>query len=74
MRWRDEDGIWSTPGNLLTLAHEAGLTDDVTALVLEETLASLDAINDSVRRDAAARLQHRRQAGLRHPLHARLPA
>ncbi len=45
MRWRDDEGAWSTPGNLLTLAHAAGLTADVTALVLEETLASLDAIN-----------------------------
>ena len=45
MRWRDEDGVWSTPGNFLDLAHEVGLTNDITALVLEETLASLDAIN-----------------------------
>jgi EAL domain-containing protein (putative c-di-GMP-specific phosphodiesterase class I) len=45
MRWRDDEGVWSTPGNLLTLAHEAGLTADVTAQVLEETLFSLDAIN-----------------------------
>ncbi len=45
MRWRDDEGVWSTPGNLLTLAHETGLTSEITALVLEETLASLDAIN-----------------------------
>jgi predicted signal transduction protein with EAL and GGDEF domain len=45
MRWRGEDGGWSTPGQLLSLAHEVGLTGEVTMLVLEETLASLDAIN-----------------------------
>ena len=47
MRWRDEDGLWSAPGNLLHLAHEIGLTNEVTELVLEETIASIDAINQA---------------------------
>ncbi len=47
MRWLDEDGGWSTPGNLISLADEAGLITEITALVFEETLASLDALNDA---------------------------
>ena len=47
MRWRDEDGLWSTPGNFLNLAHETGLTNEITELVFEETLASLDAVNEA---------------------------
>jgi EAL domain-containing protein (putative c-di-GMP-specific phosphodiesterase class I) len=47
MRWRDEHGGWSPPGALLDLAHEIGLTDDITRLVFEETISSLDAIEDS---------------------------
>jgi diguanylate cyclase (GGDEF)-like protein len=47
MRWLDEDGGWSTPGNLISLADEAGLIAEITSLVFEETLASLDALNDA---------------------------
>jgi diguanylate cyclase (GGDEF)-like protein len=45
MRWRDEDGTWSRPGNFIALADEAGLSSEVTALVFEEAVASLDALN-----------------------------
>jgi diguanylate cyclase (GGDEF)-like protein len=47
MRWRREDGVWSTPGSFLELAHEVGLTNDITGLVFAETIASLDAINQA---------------------------
>jgi len=47
MRWLDEDGGWSTPGNLISLADEAGLIAEITSLVFEEALASLDALNDA---------------------------
>ncbi len=47
MRWRREDDVWSTPGSLLDLAHEVGLTNDITGLVFAETIASLDAINQA---------------------------
>ena len=47
MRWRDEDGAWSPPGNLLNLAHEIGLTNEITDIVFEETIASLDAVNEA---------------------------
>jgi diguanylate cyclase (GGDEF)-like protein len=51
MRWRDEDGRWSAPGNFLDLAHEAGLTNEITELVFEETLASFDALNAAFGRE-----------------------
>ncbi|HXT06353.1 MAG TPA: EAL domain-containing protein, partial [Roseiarcus sp.] len=51
MRWLDEDGVWSSPGNLISLADEAGLITEITALVFEEALASLDAINDAFGRN-----------------------
>jgi diguanylate cyclase (GGDEF)-like protein len=47
MRWRDDDGEWSPPGNFLNLAHEIGLTNEITDLVFEETLRSLDAVNEA---------------------------
>lgn len=47
MRWRDEDGVWSPPGNFLNLAHEIGLTNEITDIVFEETIASLDAVNEA---------------------------
>jgi diguanylate cyclase (GGDEF)-like protein len=51
MRWLGEDGTWSTPGNFLDIAHEVGLTNEITALVFEETMASLDAINEAFGRE-----------------------
>jgi diguanylate cyclase (GGDEF)-like protein len=44
MRWRDEEGEWRSPGEFLDLAHKVGLTNDITRLVFDETIASLDAI------------------------------
>lgn len=47
MRWRDEDGEWKTPSAFLDLAHRTGLVNDLTRLVFEETIASLDAIGET---------------------------
>ena len=49
MRWRDEEGDWRSPGEFLDLAHKVGLTNDITRLVFEETIASLDAIGEAFR-------------------------
>jgi diguanylate cyclase (GGDEF)-like protein len=49
MRWRDEEGDWHSPGEFLDLAHKVGLTNDITRLVFEETIASLDAIGAAFR-------------------------
>jgi diguanylate cyclase (GGDEF)-like protein len=51
MRWRDEDGEWRSPGDFLDLAHSVGLTNDITKLVLEETLDSFDAIGETFHPD-----------------------
>ncbi len=53
MRWRDDDGVWSTPGAFLDLAHQIGLINDITRQVFEETITSIDAINEAFGRNAA---------------------
>ena len=47
MRWRDESGKWSAPGDFLDLAHKVGLTNDITRQVFEETIESLDKIDEA---------------------------
>ncbi len=47
MRWRDEEGAWQAPGEFMDLAHKVGLTNDITRLVFEETMASIDAIGEA---------------------------
>jgi diguanylate cyclase (GGDEF)-like protein len=44
MRWRDENGAARTPGDSIAFAVNAGLLNEMTRLVFEETIASLDAI------------------------------
>ena len=72
MRWRDEDGEWRSPGDFLDLAHSVGLTNDITRLVFEETLDSLDAISRDLSSGLEPRLQHLGAPGGRCALHARL--
>jgi diguanylate cyclase (GGDEF)-like protein len=45
LRWIDEDGVIQAPGGFIALALELGLMDDLTFLVLQKTLASIDTIN-----------------------------
>ena len=45
MRWRDENGVARAPGDLIAFALNAGLMNEMTHLLFEETLASLDAID-----------------------------
>lgn len=47
MRWRDEDGAIQPPGEFLQLAIELGLMDDLTHLILAETIRSIDRINEA---------------------------
>jgi diguanylate cyclase (GGDEF)-like protein len=47
LRWRDEDGFIHPPGDFVNLAVELGLMDEVTHLVLAETVGSIDRINDA---------------------------
>jgi diguanylate cyclase (GGDEF)-like protein len=64
MRWRDEDGIIQPPGNFLSLAIELGLIDELTYMVLNQTIDSIDKINDAFGRDSSISLNvAARQAG-----------
>ena len=45
MRWRDENGEARSPGDLVAFAVNLGLMNEMTQLLFEETLASLDAID-----------------------------
>ena len=45
MRWRDENGAARVPGDSIAFALNAGLMNEMTHLVFEETLVSLDAID-----------------------------
>jgi diguanylate cyclase (GGDEF)-like protein len=45
MRWRDENGETRSPGDSIVFAVNSGLMNEMTLLLFEETLASLDAID-----------------------------
>ena len=45
LRWIDEDGLIQPPGEFIALALELGLMDDLTYLVLDKTVQSIDTIN-----------------------------
>jgi EAL domain-containing protein (putative c-di-GMP-specific phosphodiesterase class I) len=47
LRWRDEDGFIHPPGEFVNLAVELGLMDEITHLVLAETVESMDRINEA---------------------------
>jgi len=45
MRWRDENGAARTPGDSIAFALNAGLMNEITHLIFDETVASLDALD-----------------------------
>lgn len=47
LRWMDEDGVIQPPGDFIALAIELGLMDDLTYIVLEKTIQSIDRINEA---------------------------
>lgn len=47
LRWMDEDGVIQPPGDFIALAIELGLMDDLTYIVLERTIQSVDRINEA---------------------------
>jgi predicted signal transduction protein with EAL and GGDEF domain len=51
LRWRDEDGFIHPPGDFVNLAVELGLMDQITHLVLAETVGSIDRINEAFGED-----------------------
>lgn len=64
LRWMDEDGIIQPPGDFIALALELGLMDDLTYIVLEKTIQSIDRINEAFGAAASISLNvAARQAG-----------
>lgn len=51
LRWRDENGFIHPPGDFVNLAVELGLMDQITHLVLAETVGSIDRINEAFGED-----------------------
>lgn len=47
LRWLDEDGVIQPPGDFIALAIELGLMDDLTHIVLDRTIQSVDRINEA---------------------------
>lgn len=45
LRWRDEAGFIQPPGDFIGLAVELGIINDISRMVLEETVAALDDID-----------------------------
>jgi diguanylate cyclase (GGDEF)-like protein len=56
LRWIDEDGVIQPPGDFIALALELGLMDDLTFLVLDKTIASIDRINQAFGEDISISL------------------
>ena len=56
MRWIDEDGLVQPPGQALQIASEVGMMDDITHRVLEQTIASIDEINEAFGRETSISL------------------
>ncbi|MGV3550146.1 putative bifunctional diguanylate cyclase/phosphodiesterase [Rhizobium sp.] len=64
LRWMDEDGAIQPPGEFIALAIELGLMDELTYLILDKTVASIDRINDAFGEGASISLNvAARQAG-----------
>ena len=47
VRLRDDNGVIQAPGSFINLAVELGLIDELTHLVLEEIVRSIDVINET---------------------------
>ncbi|WP_258158106.1 bifunctional diguanylate cyclase/phosphodiesterase [Rhizobium sp. TH2] len=47
LRWIDEDGVIQPPGDFIALAIDLGLMDDLTYLVLDKTVRSIDRLNEA---------------------------
>ena len=46
LRWRDEQGLIHAPGDFINLAIELGLINEITLMVLNETMAVIGQIDD----------------------------
>jgi diguanylate cyclase (GGDEF)-like protein len=53
VRLRDDEGVIQAPGTFINLAVELGLIDDLTHLVLEEIVKSIDLVNEMFGHDTS---------------------
>jgi diguanylate cyclase (GGDEF)-like protein len=53
LRWRDEEGVIQAPGEFVNLAVQLGLMDDITRLVLAQTVEAIDKIDEAFGPDTA---------------------
>jgi predicted signal transduction protein with EAL and GGDEF domain len=56
LRWRDEQGLIHPPGDFVNLAVELGLMDEITHLVLNETIGAIDRLNAAFGSDSTISL------------------
>lgn len=47
LRWQDENGEIRAPGDIIKLAIELGLMDDIAFIVLDQVMEQIDLINDA---------------------------
>jgi diguanylate cyclase (GGDEF)-like protein len=47
LRWLDEAGVIQPPGDFIALAIELGLMDELTHIILDKTVESIDRINEA---------------------------
>lgn len=47
MRWVDENGDLRAPGDLIKIAIELGLMDDIAFIILDQVIAQIDLINEA---------------------------
>lgn len=47
LRWRDANGHLQSPGQLIGLAIELGLMDEITMMVLDQVIEQIDDLNDA---------------------------
>ena len=73
LRWMDEDGVIQPPGDFIALAIELGLMDELTYIVLDRTVQSIDRINEAFGQAASISLNvAAKQAGDVHFMRALL--
>ena len=53
LRWRDERGVIHAPGEIIKLAVDLGLMDEITLMVLAQTTEKIDWINEAFGRETS---------------------
>ena len=56
LRWLDDNGDFRPPGDLIKVAIELGLMDDIALIVLDQVTSQIDLVNDAFGRNASISL------------------